>query len=335
VRQLGLLQSVELCAMPDVNDKSEDCWLTNVIQSVNKNILITGASGLIGTRLTDLLHNQGNRIAHLSRTPRSGKAKTFLWDVNKKEIDPESLHSTDAIIHLAGAGIADKTWSKSRKLEIVKSRVNSTRVLYEALSKGNHNVKSFVSASAIGIYGMNDNGTLITENSRYGTDFLSNVVKKWEEEGDQIATLGIRVVKIRIGIVLSEKGGALKEMIRPVNLYVGAPLGSGEQSISWIHLDDLCNIFIRAIEDEAMEGVYNGVAPNPVTNKEFTKVLGTVLHKPLILPAIPGFVVKILLGEMADLVLKGGQVSSHKLEKTGFQFKFEKVEDAIQDLLRS
>ncbi len=302
---------------------------------MNKNILITGASGLIGSRLTDLLHSRGNRIAHLSRTPRSGKAKTFLWDVNKKEIDPESLHSTDAIIHLAGAGIADKTWSKSRKLEIVKSRINSTRLLYETLSKGNHNVKSFVSASAIGIYGLNDKGTLITENSRYGTDFLSNVVRKWEEEIDQIATLGIRVVKIRIGIVLSEKGGALKEMIRPVNLYVGAPLGSGEQSISWIHLDDLCNIFIRAIEDEAMEGVYNGVAPNPVTNKEFTKVLGTVLRKPLILPAIPGFVVKILLGEMADLVLKGGQVSSHKIEKTGFQFKFEKVEDAIQDLLRS
>jgi uncharacterized protein (TIGR01777 family) len=300
---------------------------------VNKNILITGASGLIGTRLTELLHDNGDRIAHLSRTLRSGKAKTFLWDVDKNKIDSEALKSTDAIIHLAGAGIADKSWSKSRKIEIVKSRVDSTRLLYEELKKGNHKVRSFISASAIGIYRLEDHNTLITEASRYGTDFISAVVRKWEEEINQIATLGIRVVKIRIGIVLSEKGGALKEMMRPINFYAGAPLGSGEQSISWIHLDDLCNIFIKAVEDETMEGVYNGVAPNPVTNKELTKKLASALHKPIILPSIPAFVVKILLGEMGDLVLKGGQVSSHKIQKAGFEFKFNKVEEALEDLL--
>jgi len=300
---------------------------------VNKNILITGASGLIGTRLTELLHNNGDRIAHLSRTPRSGKAKTFLWDIAKNKVDGDALQSTDAIIHLAGAGISDKLWSKSRKIEILKSRVNSTRLLYEELNKGNHKVQSFVSASAIGIYRLADHNTLITETSRYGNDFLSAVVRKWEDEIDLIATLGIRVVKIRIGIVLSEKGGALKEMMRPINLYAGAPLGSGEQSISWIHLDDLCNIFMKAVEDETLQGVYNGVAPNPVTNREFTKTLAAVLRKPIILPAIPAFAVKILLGEMADLVLKGGQVSSHKIQKAGFQFKFTKVEDALQNLL--
>jgi uncharacterized protein (TIGR01777 family) len=248
-------------------------------------------------------------------------------------MDREALQSTDAIIHLAGAGIADKPWSQARKLEIVESRVKSTRLLYEQLRMGNHQVQVLVSASAIGIYQTGDHDILIAEDGRYGKDFLSDVICKWEEAVDQIATLGIRVVKIRIGMVLSDKGGALKEMMKPVNLYAGAPFGSGEQIMSWIHLDDLCSIFIKALEDEAMQGVYNGVAPNPVTNRDFTKQLATVLRKPLILPAIPAFVMKIILGEMADMILKGARISSRKIQQAGFQFKFTKLEDALKNLL--
>lgn len=300
---------------------------------MNKNILITGASGLIGTRLTELLHEKGHRIAHLSRTPRSGNAKTFVWNIAKHQIDPEAFQSTDAIVHLAGTGIADKPWTDARKKEILKSRTESAKLLYDELKKGNHAVKVLVSASAIGYYGLNDTNALFTENRKPGSDFLADVVRQWEEAVDEIASLGIRVVKIRAGIVLSEKGGALTEMVRPVKFYAGAPLGSGNQHVSWIHLDDLCRIFIKAIEDDTMEGVYNGVAPNPVTNKEFTTILASVVNRPIILPHIPAFILKLLLGEMASLVLKGSKISSYRIQNAGFQFQFTDVKNALQDLL--
>lgn len=300
---------------------------------MSKNILITGASGLIGTHLTDSLYAKGHRVAHLSRTPRSAKAKTFLWDIGKHTIDETSLQPADAIVHLAGASVADKPWTKERKEEILRSRVDSTRLLYDALKKGNHNVKTFVSASGIGYYGFDHGDKSFTENDAQGEDFLAEVVREWEGSVDAISSLGIRVIKIRIGIVLSDEGGALKEIKRPVKLYAGAPLGSGTQRVSWIHLTDLCNIFIKAIEDESMQGVYNAVAPHPVTNTELTRTIAKVMDKPLILPAIPSFVIKFLFGEMADLVLKGATVSSKKIQSTGFRFRFEYLEPAIEDLL--
>ncbi len=299
---------------------------------MNKNVLITGASGLIGTRLTELLHEKGHRIAHLSRTQRSGKAKTFVWNIAKHQIDEEALKSTDAIIHLAGAGIAEKPWTKERKQEILKSRIDSTQLLYNELKKGNHTVKRFVSASGVDVYKIDDHNT-ITESGKPGTSFLAGVVNEWEKAVDKIASLGIRVVKIRSGFVLSDKGGALTELMRPIKFFIGAPLGSGDQHISWIHLDDLCSIFIKAVEDDRMEGVYNGVAPNPVTNKEFTNVVAKILHRRILLPPIPAFVLKLYLGEMADLVLKGNKISSQKIQRAGFQFKFNKLDDALQDLL--
>jgi uncharacterized protein (TIGR01777 family) len=300
---------------------------------VTKNILITGASGIIGGRLTELLYEKGHRVAHLSRSRRSGKATTFLWDHSKNKMDNEALQAADAIIHLAGEGIAEKPWTETRKQQIIKSRTESTRLLYEELKKNNHPVKTFVSASAIGYYGTADASKLFTENENHGPDFLADVVRQWENAVDQISTLGIRVVKIRTGIVLSERGGALKELIKPIKFYVGSPLGSGDQMMSWIHLDDLCRIFIKAIEDQTLQGAYNGVAPHPVTNKEFTKSVGSVLHKPIILPAIPSFVLKFLMGEMADMVLKGAKISSMKIQNAGFEFKFKKLDDALHDLL--
>ena len=298
-----------------------------------KNILITGASGLIGRRLTELLHKEGHNIAHLSRSVRSEKARTFLWDIDKQKIDSESLLGTDAIVHLAGESIGTKPWTKARKHAILKSRTHSTWLLYEELKKGNHNVKAFVSASAIGYYGVDENDGLFDENDKQGNGFLAEVVHQWEEFADQISTLGIRVVKIRTGIVLSEKEGALKELKKPVQFFVGAQLGKGTQYLSWIHLDDLCRIFIQAIEDENMLGVYNAVAPDPVTNKEFTHRLAKALNRPIILPPIPSFILKLLLGEMAGLVLTGVKVSSKKIQTSGFKFQFDNLEDALRDLV--
>jgi hypothetical protein len=265
--------------------------------------------------------------------PKSGSVQTFLWDINKQEIGEEALQTVDAIIHLTGAGIAEKHWTKERKIEIVKSRTDSTQLLFNELKKGTNRVKTFVSASGIDYYGLDESDTIFTENEKQGKGFLAEVVRQWEEAADQISTLGIRVVKLRTGVVLSEKGGALKELMRPVKFYVGAPLGSGMQYLSWIHIDDLCNIYIKAIEDETMKGVYNAVASHPVTNKDFTHILAKVLHKPVILPPVPAFLLKVLLGEMADLVLKGNKVSSQKIQATGFQFKFDKIKDALKDLL--
>ena len=299
----------------------------------SKNILITGASGSIGTRLTQVLLEQGHQVAHLSRNHQRSKARIYLWDINKKQIDPHAFEGIDTIIHLAGAGIADKPWTDERKWEILKSRTQSTKLLFEELQKHKHSVTTFISASAIGYYGFEDNEKLYKENDESGTDFLANVVRQWEAEIDRITELNIRVVKIRIGIVLDANHGALKELIKPIKYFAGAPLGTGDQYVSWIHLDDLIAIFIKAVQDETMQGAYNGVAPNPVTNRELTKAIATQLRKPLFLPAVPEFILKVMLGEMANLVLKGNKVSSEKIEQTGLKFQYEKIEKALANLL--
>ncbi len=300
---------------------------------MHKNILVTGATGLLGSRLTELLLQKVYQVSHLSRSRQEGVIPTFQWDILKREVDLDALTQTDAIVHLAGAGIADKRWTPSRKNVIVDSRVKSTELLYEVLKKENHNVNTFVSASAIGIYGFAESEKVFDEESKPAGDFLADVVKQWEAAVDKISTLGIRVVKIRIGILLSEQGGALKEIIQPIKWGVGSPLGSGEQFLSWIHIDDVCQIFIKAIEDEKMKGAYNAVGPKPATNKELTQAIANVLNKPLWLPKVPSVVLKIVLGEMADLVLKGSKVSSARIQKHGYEFLFPDLEEALKDLL--
>lgn len=300
---------------------------------MHKKTLITGASGLVGSRLTELLQQKGYQVSHLSRQAKGGAIPVYQWDSESQLLDPRAFENCESIIHLAGAGIADKPWTKERKKEIIESRTLSTKLLYTALKQRTHSVTTFVSASAIGYYGYAGSEEIFTEESKAANDFLADVVKQWEEAVDQIATLGIRVVKIRIGILLSEKGGALKELLKPIKWGIGSPLGTGNQFMSWIHMDDVCGIFIRALEDDEMTGVYNAVSPSPVTNEQITKAIAKVLKKPLWLPNVPPFLLNLVLGEMADLVVKGSKVSADKIQRAGYQFLYPDLSAALQNLL--
>lgn len=300
---------------------------------MHKNVLITGASGLVGTRLTSLLMQKGYQVSHLSRRSSSGPILTHQWSVVDGTMENSAIDGVDSIVHLAGAGIADKRWTSSRKREILESRTKSSELLYHTLKQNPNQVKTFVSASAIGIYGNGGAEKIFTEEDKPADDFLADVVRQWEESVDRIAGLGIRVVKIRIGILLSEKGGALAEMVKPIKWCVGSPLGSGKQILSWIHMDDVCRIFIKAIEDESMAGAYNAVSPIPASNKELTVAIAKALDKPLWAPNVPRFVLKLILGEMSELVLKGSHVSAHKIKNTGFEFEHTDLDDAIGKLL--
>jgi uncharacterized protein len=297
-------------------------------------ILITGASGLIGTRLVFQLFQKGYDVSVLGRAKKTGQVKSYVWDISKRIIEREALQNVDTIVHLAGAGVMDKRWNEKRKKEILESRILSTRLLYEELQKQGHPVKNFISASAIGYYGFDDPDRIFTETDPPGKDFLADVTKQWEGEATKIEDLSIRVVRMRIGIVLSKEGGVLPAMLTPIKFLAGAPFGSGNQFISWVHIDDLCNMFIKAIEDEHMQGAYNAVAPFPVTNKELTYAIAKLARKPILIPSVPNAALKVLLGEMADLVLKGSRVSSRKIEQAGYDIKFKKIEDALHDLIK-
>ena len=296
-------------------------------------VLITGATGLIGTRLTQMLLQKGYRVSHLGRSKRNGAIPSFVWDISKQYIDPQALAGVHVIVHLAGAGVADQRWSPQRKKEILNSRIESTELLYQSLKAIPNEVHTFVGASAIGYYGFNLSDDLLNEDSMPGRDFLSTVVVAWEQKLEQLTHLKKRLAKIRIGIVLSEQGGALAEMSRPVRLGIGAPLGTGKQMVSWIHIEDLCRLFIKVIEDPNMHGAYNGVAPRAVTNAALTKAIARTLHRPLWLPPIPGFVLHLLIGEMADLIVQGSNISATRTLQSGFQFEFTDVNKAVEDLL--
>ena len=299
-----------------------------------KNILITGATGLVGSRLTELLMQKGYNVSHIGRAKRSGQIPSYVWNVEEGTIDKNILQDIDTIIHLAGAGVADKRWTAARKKEILDSRINSTRLLFESLRKQTHQVKSVISASAIGLYGFTAGEEIFDEDTKPGSDFLAQVTKQWEEEIDLISTLGIRTVKMRIGIVLSDKGGALPAMAKPIRFGIGAPLGSGKQYLSWIHLDDLCAMFLMAVENESMNGAYNAVGSGWVTNEDMTKSIAHTLNKPLWLPNVPAFFMKIMIGEMADIVLNGSKVSSEKIQKLGFEFRHTDLSVALRELLK-
>lgn len=298
------------------------------------NILITGGTGMIGHRLTELLLSKGHKVSYLSRKKdKLPNVEVFQWDIQKGYIEEGALEAADYVVHLAGAGIADKRWTDERKKEIIDSRIQPIELINKNLQEKNIQLKGFISASAIGIYGGDTGDVKLDESSVLGNDFLAECSKLWEIHAKKVAN-AVRIVSVRIGIVLSEKGGALPKLVQPIRLGFGAALGSGKQFMSWIHVDDLCKIFVKAIEDETMQGPYNAVAPNPVTNQEITNVAAEVLKKPLWLPNVPSFALKLVFGEMGIVVTGGNFVLNKRLSKeTDFQYKFINIKDALSDLL--
>lgn len=297
------------------------------------NILISGGSGLVGSHLSQLLTEKGHHVAILSRSAKSSSPyQTFVWNPDKGIFPVEALENTEVIIHLAGAGIADKRWTSSYKEEILKSRTESANLIFRSLKNNKHKVHTYISSSAVGYYG--DCGDAwIDELRPPADDFMGNVCDDWEKSAIQFETLGIRVARIRTGVVLANGSGALPVLALSVKLFAGAPLGSGQQYIPWIHIEDLSKMYLFAIDNKSVHGAYNASAPTPVTNKHFTQLLGRVLHRPIWPIAVPGFLLKLLLGEKAVVVLNGQRTTSEKIRLAGFNFQFTDAELALKNLL--
>ena len=313
-------------------------------------VMITGGTGMIGTALSRHLLQQGYDVIILSRNPietasmykttyqqnsfrPSGKIFYAKWNTEKMIIDHEALKQADYIVHLAGEGVAKKRWTKKRKEEIRLSRTKSSELLFQCLSNQPNKVKAVISASAIGWYGP-DNGKIFTENDPAADDFLGQTCKAWEESIDKVEGLGKRLVKLRLGIALSNEGGALVEFKRPARMGVAAILGSGKQMVSWVHIDDLCRAFIHAIETPEMNGAFNLAAPHPCTNREMTLGIAKAMNGALFLPVhVPSFALQIIMGEMSVEVLKSTTVDSSKLQHTGFNFIYAQVDSALKHLI--
>lgn len=299
-------------------------------------VLITGATGLVGTKLVSLLLQNNYSVHYLTTNKKEIQSEPnyqgFFWDPQKGNIDEAAISGVDAIIHLAGASISNR-WTAKHKQAIIESRTLTTNLLYRTLKSGNHQVRQFISASAIGIYPNSLTNFYSEEEKSVDNSFLGNVVVKWEQSVDNFKRLNIKVCKIRTGLVLAEKGGMLQELVKPIKLGFGSPFGSGKQWQSWIHIDDLVHIYLFALKNN-LQGVYNAVAPNPVTNKQLTHDVAKTLNKPFFMPAIPTFVLKLMLGEMHILLVSSQKVSSKKIEENGFQFKFPKLQPALENLLK-
>ncbi|HNS10986.1 MAG TPA: TIGR01777 family oxidoreductase [Bacteroidia bacterium] len=294
-------------------------------------IIITGGSGLLGSRLVPFLKSKNFVPAILSRNNRKNDPNYFVWNPDAGQIDTAVLEDSGAIVHLAGAGIADKSWTEARKKVILDSRVKSATLLFETLKSKPNRIRTIISASAVGIYGDGD-GEWKNEESSIDRGFLQDTCVAWENSVQRFEELGIRVVIFRIGVVLSNDGGAYPQMSLPIKFLAGAALGSGEQYISWIHIDDLCRMIVHALENENMHGVYNAVAPQPVTNREFYRVLAKKLSRPLWPFNVPASILKIILGKKAEIVLNGQRVANAKILSTGFEFRFNNLNEAIDEL---
>jgi uncharacterized protein (TIGR01777 family) len=298
-------------------------------------ILITGATGLIGSALVPLLLRHGISVNYLTTSKEKIKNSEhysgFYWNPQQCQIDEGALIGVDAIIHLAGATIA-KRWTAAYKQEIIESRIFSANLLFNVLKKNPHQVTQIVSASAIGIYPDSLTNVYSENDLQKDPGFLGHVVEKWEQSVDKFRLLGIKVCKLRTGLVLSEKGGALPQMAKPIRLNVGSAFGSGNQIQSWIHLDDLVSLYLFAVENN-LDGIYNAVAPNPVTNETLTRAIAGILSKPLFMPNVPKFAMKLVLGEMHELLFASQNVSAAKIISAGFSFKYPTLDPALHEIL--
>tara|TARA_B110000459_G_scaffold172010_1_gene193145 strand:- start:2713 stop:3603 length:891 start_codon:yes stop_codon:yes gene_type:complete len=292
-------------------------------------VLITGGSGLIGRRLSFLLKSRGYEVRILSRSNNpKNNYKTFVWNVSEQYINDSAFEGLNHIIHLAGAGIADKRWSEKRKKEIIASRVASTNLLYNTVKRLKIPLNSFISASATGYYGAVTSETIFEEKDKPAKDFLGKVCSLWEDSIFQFNEIKIRTVALRTGIVLSKDGGALKKMKTPII----TSLGNGKQYMPWIHIDDLCELYIKAIEDEQFKGAFNAVSPEHISNLSFSKKISKIFNYPFLALGAPSFILQIVFGEMSTIILNGSRISANKIKQAGFKFKFENLEKALKNL---
>jgi uncharacterized protein len=303
-------------------------------------VLITGGTGLIGTALAQLLLSKGYKVIILSRSARQSDTNNLLyatWNVEKQTIDATAIQQADYIVHLAGAGVADQRWTEKRKKEIIDSRTQSSALLVKALKENTNNVKAIISASGIGWYGEDPsipNPKPFVETDLPDTGFLGDTCKQWEASIDPVTDLGKRLVKLRTGLVFSNSGGAYPEFKKTTKFGVASILGSGKQVISWIHIHDMCRLFLYAIENELLSGAYNAATAAPVSNKVLTMAIAKKVKGKLFIPVhVPAFVLKIVLGEMSIEVLKSATVSAKKIKDAGFQFTYPTVEAAINELV--
>ncbi|CAM1333571.1 TIGR01777 family oxidoreductase [Tenacibaculum aestuariivivum] len=291
-------------------------------------ILITGGTGLVGKQLQQVFKEKNIEVAILTRNPK--KENEFKWDINQKYIDEKAFEKITHIIHLAGAGIADKRWTDKRKEELINSRVDSANLLFEKVKEYKIPLKGFVSASGIGYYGAITSDKIYSENDTPQNDFISKICVKWEEAAHKFKQLNIPVTILRTGVVLAKNGGALSKINTPLFLSV---LGTGKQYMPWIHIDDLSNLYLKAVTDNNFIGIYNAVAPEHQTNKSFTTILSKIIHKPIFLFNAPAFVLNIILGEMACILLNGSRISSEKAT-TMYCFIYTDLKMALKNIYK-
>ncbi len=298
---------------------------------MKEKIVITGGSGLIGIQLTALLLQEGYEVVHLTRSKNSRSGvKTYLWNHRNNYIEPGALDGASYIIHLAGAGIADSKWTDKRKQLIINSRTSTANCLLRHVKTHNIPLKAFLSASGINCYGSHTAETIYTEDDPFATDFTGECVRLWEESVFQFENI-CRTAAFRIGVVFDKEGGALTKLEKPIQFGVGAALGSGKQYIPWIHANDVSRLFLFGLRNN-ISGAYNAIANEHITNRELTKAIGKALKIPVILPNVPAFVLRVMFGEMAALILEGSRASNTKITQAGFEFKYPDLQSALKEI---
>ena len=302
---------------------------------MNENVLISGGTGLVGKAIIQHLEEAGYQVAVLSRNQGLKDIKSFYWDYENGKLEESAIDFADIIIHLAGENISDKRWSKHQKEKIIDSRVKTTDLLFNALQKKRKKLQAFISASAIGYYGSYTSEKIFLEEDGAGDDFLAETVNQWEASVQQITELNIPTAILRLGVVMSDKGGALTKMLKPVEMGFGAALGTGKQWVPWIELNDLARLFSFVLQHKLMNQtpqkvlIYNAVSPNYISNTQLMKSLAKAKKKPFFMPAVPTFIFKIIFGEMSTILLEGSRVSSEKILEEGFEFNTTDIAEVI------
>lgn len=294
-------------------------------------ILITGGTGLVGSFITQDLLNKGHEVVYLSRNTgdRVGM-KIFRWDINEGYIDPLAFEGVNAVINLAGAGIADHRWTKSYKKELYESRIRSTRLLVDFINTHHIKLDAFVSTSAMGFYG-NNTLKLAVETDLPGNDFLATLCNDWEQEAAKIRNT--RLVVLRVGVVLAKESGFIPKVARLIRYGLGSVLGNGKQLMSWIHIADLSALYLKAITDTNIAGTYNAVSPYPESNKTITYAMAKTIRRPIVLPPVPKIALQLIFGELSSTLLANQEISSAKTEQTGFIFTYPRLQNALDNLL--